>query len=379
MSARTAFDEENSAKKEDPALENQRKRFNKLVSSSPGPVPIDVLERLVFGSINPRTGKDEEGHSYSPETIQIALDIAEEEMKRIKALPKTDASIYFASAGGPGAGKSTALLKEVVKTFQDAYYKEHEQELAFGITPEDWTEPSLSKALGQIFSKIPAAFISPDRHGILSLAKHFRKEPTSDEAFYSEHRWLSNFISNFLTNVAFNKEVNIVHDTTMSSERAVKNLDGMGKNVTKIILMQGAPFETREEAADKRNKIFYQSYKANVSEQDQAFNKLIGTIVEKSDIVLVGWRDAADAEAQIVAKISHGEVLILDKKGFDAYCDNYSEMSELRKNLVVVNEKEFKDPIPDVMAKVVKSMPTDGANYPGMKNPMNGVKEPRPS
>lgn len=331
-------------------------RYDALIESisfngKTAPVPEGVLRALLLGSKNPETMADEPGFSLTPTAIATVLKLAEAENKNVNDKPKfivstdkknfSETPLYIASAGGPGAGKSTALLQYVAEIFDVA------------VPAEWWVEPSLSKAINKIFfgivpqtkegdpdkvldkKNIPAVLVSPDRRGILSLALEMRGQPTSDREFYLEYRAASNFLSNFVLNAAFHGKRGIVHDTTLSSPAAVNNLMALRNAGYFIgIFMQGAPLNTREEAADERNKVFFQSLKSNVTAQDEVFAKQLPEIVALSHHVVVGWRDGKDEPSKTVAKIYDGRhIHVSDVAGFEKYCAVYPQMAEVCKGL----------------------------------------------
>ncbi|MDD4616361.1 MAG: hypothetical protein PHW76_04490 [Alphaproteobacteria bacterium] len=304
-------------------------------------VPEGVLRDLLFSSKNPETGAKEEGFAYASKDIKTVLTLAKSEKEDIEGLKGFVRPVYIASAGGPGNGKSTALFQYVAALFD------------VEVPEKNWLEPSLSKAMGKVFSEVPAALVSPDRRGILSLAMEKRREPTSDRAFYLKWRWASNFLSNIAMNVAFNNRRNIVHDTTMSGGSVLDNLKALKESDYCIaVLMQGAEGATRQKACDKRNKIFFQSLDANITAQDAAFSEKIPHIVSWADLVVVGWRDKVDENSRHVAKIADGKLLVLDEEGFNNYCAAYPAMGEVRKKLEIVSETEFKDPLIPVVKDI---------------------------
>ncbi len=326
-------------------MKNLKQEFGSTFSLYDAPVPLKVLEELLFVSKNPETGAVEDGFGYSPKDIETVLRIGISEKHDIEGLKGFLKPLYIASAGGPGAGKSTALFQYVSSLFN------------VDVPKEAWHESSLSEAMSKIFTEVPAALVSPDRRGILSLALKNRDEPTSDRAFYLKWRWASNFLSNVALNVAFQNRRNIVHDTTLSGRTALDNLKALkNSGYCLAVFMQGAPLRTREEAADKRNETFFQSLKGNVTDQDTAFAEKISQIVPLTDLAVIGWRNAANEEAKQVAKIANGTLLVLDEEGFERYCSAYPQMAELKNDLKVVGDADFHDPLKTVVTDIAAVM-----------------------
>lgn len=331
---------------------NLEQHFSTITADAVAPVPVSALHRFLFGSIDPKTGKDAPGHAYTPDEIETVLKLAVEQRAAAGQISRYQGKkLWITSAGGPGAGKSTALLQWVAQLFEIK-------------VPDDyWHEASLSEAIKLIFSEIPAIFISPDRGGLLSLAQCLRGTPTSDEAFYLKWRWASNFLSGLATNLAKTRDLSAVHDTTLSSEAGLKNLEQAKKDGRYIAaLLQGAPLDTREEAAHRRNVIngFYQSLPANVIDQDRSFAKNLPRIVGLADQVVIGWRDGVGNTAQHVAKIFDGKTLVvLNEKGFQNYCVLYPEMAELTRSMERKAARDVYDPLPDLVAAMMRDQ------YPG--------------
>jgi hypothetical protein len=314
-----------------------------LLKDIPSPVPPAFLESLTCGSLNPKTGKEEQGYGYDEREKGLLLSLAREEKDAILGLESWFPPVWISSGGGPGSGKSTALFQLVAGICD------------IDIPEKDWLEPSLKMAMDKIFPAIPMALVSPDRRGLLSLVLRERGEATSDLAFYLEWRWGSNFLSNVALNSAVAYRKNIVHDTTLSSPKAVENL-GVAKAIGYyiVVVMHGSPRETRDAAADNRNKTFFQSLPANVIEQDALFAEKIPEIVKTSDRVVVSWRDGANENAWAVAKISDNrDLCVIDPEGFEKYCSAYPQMRKVAGELKIIEAADMKPDWPVFRNKVL--------------------------
>jgi hypothetical protein len=303
-----------------------RKRFDALTDSmGDNHVPVSVLHRFLFGSINPETGKDAPGFAYSRREKRILLAIAEANAARIRGLP--DSGLHITCGSGPGTGKTTAMFKLLASTFNIA------------IPDGDWHEASLAKVLQKFNLHLPLALVSADRDGMFKIAHYLGNKV--DETFYKKWRWGSNFISNLTYNTAKKLGKGIAHDSTLGSPHAVDNLRKARKNGEFVFtVLPGAAADVRQQSVDQRNHVYFQSLPVNFTQQDTTFAGCLSDIVRHSDEILLQWRDGVDQDARPVAIIdSNLSITVSDYAGLHAFSTLYPQMKDVTHRLIMFEKR----------------------------------------
>lgn len=284
---------------------------NSLVSKS-------ALHRWLNGRINPEIDQDDSKgrYGYSQSEQGFLLGIAEGNRAAIESLSGMSQPLWISGAGGPGAGKSTALIRFVADKFGADMS---------GLAPQDWREAGLVKVLKSVFTQSPAVWAGADRSGLLDITEAKGHPGTCDEDSYKYWRWASNFLANLALSRAVDGNKNVVHDTTLSG---FSNLpEARKRGYYTIAVPVAAPLEMREQATEQRNAVYFQSLKPNVTAQDAAFGEKLPQIIADSDEVHLHWRDDANSEARLVAMVmDNAKIAVYDEAAFEKLCALYPKM-----------------------------------------------------
>ncbi len=184
-----------------------------------------------------------------------------EEMKTIdeKAFSKAQKKkIYLATAGGPGACKSTILEKRLGE----------ENDLGY-------------------------AYLDPDRVALLSMDRTFAKDRENDpKAAYKKWRDASNFITNTLLNKAFGGGYNIAHGTTSTGATMgnfYKKLKAEGYKIH--LIMCSSPEDARLAAIKYRDEVqkFVQSTQEDIINKGKMYYDRFPVYAEYADDIEFFW------------------------------------------------------------------------------------------
>lgn len=159
--------------------------------------------------------------NYSPE--QMAL--VKQDYEKIKSQQFTDKTsvtipLYLGTAGGPGAGKTTILEKELAASGNNLVY----------VDPDQSAFPNMSNCRG-------------------TTGKDITKEE------YEQWRGASNYIANNLLNEAFAQKLSMAHGTTATSPHMGSFYEKLKKQGYRISLMLVfSPDDTRQKAVKIREE-----------------------------------------------------------------------------------------------------------------------------
>lgn len=295
--------------------------FKALVSDITGSIPNEHLQELLFGTTDPVSGKSEMG--YSDREKQLLLDLAEEEKDYVSSLPGFNRPIWISTAGGPGAGKSTAIFQNVAKLFD------------IDVEKNAWSEGSLKTASKAIFPNIPFALISPDKRSLQAIAACENADGAIDDEFYKKWWNALYFLSGVTTNASLAYGKNAIYDTTFTSEKAINSVTQARENgYYTATLMLGASDEVRQQSVQKRNEAYVQVFPHNVNKQNDVFAGNIPKIFSLSDEVILAWRDDVAVSGYHVACVQGNQRLtVIDENGFEAFCNTYPVAKELTQKM----------------------------------------------
>ena len=300
---------------------NLNNDLKSLVSDINGPIPNKHLRKLLFGDAYSISEKNEAG--YSDREKKLLLNLAQEEKNYISSLPSYKRPVWISTAGGPGAGKSTALSQNIAKLFDIAVEK------------EAWSEGSLQTATRAIFPILPFSLISPDKRSLPSIAACENVGDAIDESFYKKWWNAIYFLSGVAINASLTYGKNAIYDTTFTSEKAINSVTQAKENgYYTATLMLGASDEVRHKSVQKRNKAYVQVFPHNVTKQNDAFAESIPKVLSLSDEVMLAWRDGVSNSSYNVACVQENQRLtVLDENGFEAFCNTYPIAKEMTQKM----------------------------------------------
>ena len=249
---------------------------------------------------------------YSPKEI----DLIQKDMRYIRELVFAERipnlrskPLYIATAGGPGARKST-ILEQVLA--QDARFHN-------------------------------TVYLDPDQRGLrfmgntyynvsLNLYKVslFEKYADAQKSAYDYWREASIYITNTLMNEAFAKRYDIAHGTTLTSplvDGFLAQLKAAGYEV--VLLLCGAEDELRVSAVNYRSKEqgFYQTDPKDVVNKGIFFPQRMELYFKYADEMAIYWSEKIFAPMQAAAKLNFAKhaLEVLDKPAYESFVAKYNK------------------------------------------------------
>lgn len=280
------------------------------------------LFTLLFGCILPTLGQagDEILFSKEEHLTPLLKEYSEDDQREIlKDLKLVEelcfsgchpaigrAPIYLATAGAPGARKSTIL--ETILHNEPAFHQ------CVYLDPD---QRALKWMVHTYYNTSLTAFNTKDKQCYPLLQK---------EA-YNTWRSASNFIANSLLEKALQGHYDIAHGTTMTGQHIARLMDIVKKQGYTIILaLCGAEDETRARAILYRNEVqgFYQATPEDVREKGKLFPQRFPIYFAKADEMRLYWSDAFDSPERLCAVLKKGKIEVFDKVGYDRFVDKYN-------------------------------------------------------
>lgn len=228
--------------------------------------------------------------------------------------------VYVATAGAPGARKSTIL----------------ERFLA---------------AEGQCYA--PFVYLDPDQRALKFMAHTYQAlslnaaVTAQEQDFtvtqknaYEKWRAASNYITLVLLERALQSNFNIVHGTTSTGPLAPVVVEGCKKQGYKIIFLVCSSEDSfRQEAISYRNteQKFYQSTPEDAVQKGLAFPQRMNFFFEKGDEIHLYWSDSLTASEQLAAVFKEGKKEIINTKAYGDFVAKYEQ------DCVLLKVKENKD------------------------------------
>ena len=232
--------------------------------------------------------------------------------------PEAGRKLYIATAGAPGAGKSTVLDQET-QGGQDPRYAN-------------------------------AVFVDPDR-GALEHMRTYRGLLTAGDKAgmgikeagiqaYDRARPASNVISNLIYNEAVEGGHNVIHGTTNTAPVVGKSLEKLkaAGYETKLLLVSASD-DTRLASVQRRNdqEAFYQSTPEDFKQKSVMFAQRHMDYFKGADEVSLYWHDAPGKNAVKAAEYKEGALTVVNPEAFKAYTDKYeTDRQKLAKDNIVV-------------------------------------------
>ncbi|MBA4750369.1 MAG: zeta toxin family protein [Alphaproteobacteria bacterium] len=217
--------------------------------------------------------------------------LIDEDLKGIRALTfrgltKPRPSQYIATAGGPGAGKSTIL---------ETYIQDNKIENIAYVDPD---QRALRFMINTYYLDLTLYAAAKAKSYQDLLAKG-----------YDKWRGGSNYIANTLLNEAILGGYSVMHGTTStggSVDQLYDKLKGRGYEIT--ILVCASSLENRQKALEWRAKDqgFVQSDPEDVATKGKALFERLPVYLAKADHVLMYWSDDFAKGARLVARFDKG-------------------------------------------------------------------------
>lgn len=249
-----------------------------------------------------------EGHlkGYSSEEISlIQQDLANISDLSFRDKKPDSQPTYLATAGGPGALKSTVL--ETI-LYEDPAYE--------NFVYADPDPRGLRLMINTYITK------GLSFHAI-KVADSFKQ---SQIDAYNYWRGGSNYIASTIINKAFGKKYNIAHGTTSTSPLVEKLYQTLKKHGYKIelALCYGAN-DMRMKTIEYRTKTQanYQVTPEDAVTKGMMFPQRFPVYFKYADRLRLFWADDLTRGAYEVAQIENGQVKIIDQCGFDKFVAQY--------------------------------------------------------
>ncbi|HEX2578957.1 MAG TPA: zeta toxin family protein [Rhabdochlamydiaceae bacterium] len=227
------------------------------------------------------------------EKEEIANDLAVvRSVCRVKEAPSKKQPFYLATAGGPGARKSTILERFIQRNpeFQSGVY----------LDPDHRGLKFMSHTYYNLSLNALMAASNPD---YLEVRK----------AAYEKWREASNYITLVLLEEALQKKSDIIHGTTLTGDYVtefLKKLKAAGSHITLVLCY--CEDQIRKEAIEYRNneQRFYQSTPEEEMSKGKAFVEKLSVYFEYADTLHLYWSDDLLAEERNAVIFDKGKMII---------------------------------------------------------------------
>ena len=219
--------------------------------------------------------------------------------------PRSSSPIYLATAGAPGARKSTIL--------------EH-------LLRED---PQLANTV----------YVDPDQRALKWMIHTYHRHsltadavsrsvsyPLLQKAAYDKWRGGSNYIANSILEKALRGGYDIAHGTTMTGpyiSRLMTLVKEQGYMIT--LALCSCEDGVRKEAIHYRSAVqgFYQVDSNDVVKKGNLFPKRMLTFFSHADTLMLFWSDQFDSRERLAAIFSKKGLKVLDQVAYDCFVDKY--------------------------------------------------------
>lgn len=224
------------------------------------------------------------------------------------------------SAGGPGSKKSTDLLRHVCGLYK------------IQASIPMWNQASLN-GVRKAFNagQNEARWISPDRGALLDIMDALGVSEVTPE-LYAQWRPAANFLLLAQMEAAFAMGYTIIHDTTLSSDKALGNLRIAREQSRHVqIRAYAAPMDQRAPAIDGRvANGFFQSWPSNIADQDDKFARNLPSFPSVADQIDFFWADGLDRSPQRIAQWDNFDGLtVSDVMGWAHFQNMYPKAAPL--------------------------------------------------
>lgn len=218
---------------------------------------------------------------------------------------KAGKPFYLATAGAPGACKTTTLEK-----FLDQHPKYNK---AVYLDPDP-------RALRFMVHTYYAQSLSP-----LAVTKKMNYIDVIKDA-YIKWRSASNYITITLFEEAVAKGLSVAHGTTSTGvhiPQFYQNLKQHGYEI--VLLLCSCPDQMRQEAVMHRNEVvgFYQSSAEDVVDKGKLFPQKMGHYFKHADKIYLYWTGSLFAPERLAAIWHQGKLKVIDSGALRAFISKY--------------------------------------------------------
>ena len=219
--------------------------------------------------------------------------------------PRDKVPQYLATAGAPGARKST-ILEGVLRSdpsFSQAVYLDPDQR-------------ALKWMVNTYYSRSLTAFACTQVENYQELQK----------AAYDKWRSASHFIANSIFEKALKGRYDIAHGTTMTGlfvQRLMRLIKAQGYAIT--LALCSCEDEVRQKAIHYRNTVqgFYQTDPHDVVEKGRIFPTRMPLYFTFADQLFLFWSDRFDEKERLAATFSQEGIKISDQEAYDKFIAKY--------------------------------------------------------
>ena len=247
--------------------------------------------------------------TYSAEErAAIAKDLAIVESICFDGVVPSKQKQYIATAGGPGARKSTTLERFLAQK---------------------------SGSLGSF------AYLDPDQRALKFMAHTYQNKSLNalqvatgtdysliQKNAYEKWRDASNYITATLLEKAFTRGYSVVHGTTSTGPALpdlLKKIKAAGYKVT--FLLCGSSDQFRRDAINYRlaEQRFYQSTPEDAVTKGLMFPQRMQFYFEQGDTLMAYWSDSLDHQEQLAATFIDGTVNIGNEAAYENFVQKYEQ------------------------------------------------------
>jgi hypothetical protein len=218
--------------------------------------------------------------------------------------------IYLATAGGPGARKTTILERALASNsdFANCVYLDPDQRgLKFMLNTY------VSRSLANI-----------------RLAE-FEHYTDAQKAAYEKWRGASNWIALTLLEEAFAQKKDIAYGTTSTGGHMAEFFPKVKQAGYEIVLLLCyAPDDVRQKAVEYRNEEqkFFQSTPQDVISKGKAFPERMPVYFAHADTLYLYWSDDYSSPERVGAVLKDGVLQILDSTAYKSFVKKYEKDRE---------------------------------------------------
>ena len=258
--------------------------------------------------------------SYSKEEcVAIRKDQAVIENICFEGKTPRSSPIYVATAGAPGARKSTILehLLREDSRFARVVYLDPDQ-----------------RALKWMIHTFYSSSLTMD------AASRCESYPKLQKAAYDKWRYASTYIANAILEKALCGHYDIAHGTTMTGPfiwRLLTLVKEQGYHI--VLALCGCEDQVRYDAIKYRNEVqgFHQNDAEDAISKGRLFPKRMPLYFDYADELMLFWSDRFDTKERLAATFTSGELKVIDQEAYDRFVDKYE------RDRVRLNEEEAFD------------------------------------
>ena len=246
--------------------------------------------------------------TYTDKEIQLLeKDLAVVRSICLDDTHNTDTRFYLATAGGPGARKTTILEKFVAAhpEYQDGVYLD--------------PDPRTLKFMAHTYY---AQSLNPL---VISQANDYDQVIKSA---YDKWRCGSNYIVLTLFEEAVAAGRSIIYGTTLTGAHIPRFFAKLKENGYQIVLLLcSCPDSLRQKAVEYRNRVvrFYQSSPEDAVSKGKFFPQRMGAYFAYADLMYFYWSDDLFSPEKLAAVWRNGKLEIHDSEAMQRFAEKYEE------------------------------------------------------